>query len=65
VTNIAVDLDQPTTVLDDTAPFHLRCGREAAALRLRRLADLGFDDAILVPRTHTDAHLAEIRALTS
>src|SRR5438876_9819871 len=33
VTNIAVDLDQPTTALDDTAPFHLRCGREAAAER--------------------------------
>jgi len=52
-------------VTNIAAPFHLRCGREAAALRLQRLADLGFDDAILVPRTHTDAHLAEIRALTS
>jgi len=63
VTNIAVDLDQPTTALDDTAPYHLRCGREAAAERLRRLADLGFDDAILVRGTHTESSLAAIRAL--
>ena len=63
VANIAVDLDQPTTTLDDNAPFHLRCGHEAAAERLQRLADLGFDDAILVRRTHTEAHLAAMRAL--
>ncbi len=65
VTNIAVDLDQPTTDLDDTAPFHLRCDRAAAAERLRRLADLGFDDAILVCGTHTEAGLAAIRGLLS
>ena len=63
VTNIAVDLDQLTTALDDTAPFHLRCDRTAAAERLRRLADLGFDDAILVCGTHTEAGLTAIRAL--
>ena len=65
VTNIAVDLDQPTTALDDDAPFHLRCRHEAAALRLQRLADLGFDDAILVRGIHSAAHLAEMRALIS
>jgi alkanesulfonate monooxygenase SsuD/methylene tetrahydromethanopterin reductase-like flavin-dependent oxidoreductase (luciferase family) len=63
VTNIAVDLDQPTTALDDITPYHLRCDRAAAAERLRRLADLGFDDAILVRGTHTEAGLAAIRAL--
>jgi alkanesulfonate monooxygenase SsuD/methylene tetrahydromethanopterin reductase-like flavin-dependent oxidoreductase (luciferase family) len=63
VTNIAVDLDQPTTALDDTAPFHLCCDRAAAADRLRRLADLGFDDAILVRGIHTEAGLAALRAL--
>jgi alkanesulfonate monooxygenase SsuD/methylene tetrahydromethanopterin reductase-like flavin-dependent oxidoreductase (luciferase family) len=62
-TNIAVDLDEPTTALADDAPFHLRCAPRAAAERLRRLADLGFDDAILVRRTHTEADLAAIRAL--
>src|SRR5207249_1048326 len=49
VTNIAVDLEQPTTPLADDAPFQLRCDPAEAARRLRRLADLGFDDAILVP----------------
>jgi alkanesulfonate monooxygenase SsuD/methylene tetrahydromethanopterin reductase-like flavin-dependent oxidoreductase (luciferase family) len=63
VTNIAVDLSQPTTALADDAPFHLRCGPEAAAERLRRLADLGFDDAIVVKRTHTEADLAAMRKL--
>src|SRR5438552_300043 len=28
-TNIALDLDQPTVALDDTAPYQLRCGRAA------------------------------------
>lgn len=62
-TNIAVDLGAPTTELDDDAPFHLRCAPEAAAERLRRLADLGFDDAVLVPSSHAEADLAALRAL--
>src|SRR5262249_50384213 len=63
VTNIAVALDQPSTALADDSPFHLRCGAEVATERLTRLASLGFDDAILVRRTHTEAHLARMRAL--
>jgi alkanesulfonate monooxygenase SsuD/methylene tetrahydromethanopterin reductase-like flavin-dependent oxidoreductase (luciferase family) len=63
VTNIAVDLEEPTAPLPDDGPFHLRCGREAAAERLRRLADLGFDDAILVRRSHNESRLAAMRAL--
>jgi alkanesulfonate monooxygenase SsuD/methylene tetrahydromethanopterin reductase-like flavin-dependent oxidoreductase (luciferase family) len=63
VTNIAADLEASTTDLADDASFHLRCGRDAAADRLRRLADLGFDDAILVRRTHTENDLAALRAL--
>lgn len=62
-TNIAVDLDEPTAALADDAPFHLRCGPADAAERLRRLADLGFDDAVLVPRAATQGHLAALRAL--
>ncbi len=38
-------------------------GREAAAERLRRLDDLGFDDAILVRGAYTEAGLAAMRAL--
>jgi len=63
VTNIAVDLEEPTAPLPDDGPFHLRCDRGAAAERLRRLADLGFDDAILVRRSHTESRLAAMRAL--
>lgn len=63
VTNIAADLGEPTTALDDHASFHLRCAPAAAADRLRRLADLGFDDAVIVQRTPTAAHLTAIRSL--
>lgn len=63
VTNIVTDLDEPTTALDDKAPFHLRCAPDAAAERLRRLAKLGFDDAILLPRRPTEKHLTAMRAL--
>jgi alkanesulfonate monooxygenase SsuD/methylene tetrahydromethanopterin reductase-like flavin-dependent oxidoreductase (luciferase family) len=63
VTNIAVDLDKPTEPMADDAPFHLRCDPNTAATRLKRLVDLGFDDAILVPRGHDQASLAPLRAL--
>jgi hypothetical protein len=63
VTNIAADLDQQDDAMPDDAPFHPRCDARTAAARLERLADLGFDDAILVPAAHTDASLAGLRAL--
>ena len=63
VTNIPADLDEPTARLDDTEPFHLRCAPSVAAERLRRVADLGFDDAVVVPKRPTRAHLAAIRSL--
>ena len=63
VTNLSIDLKAPTTPMGDDEPFHLRCAPDAAAERLRRLADLGFDDAILVPARHTEADLASMRAL--
>jgi alkanesulfonate monooxygenase SsuD/methylene tetrahydromethanopterin reductase-like flavin-dependent oxidoreductase (luciferase family) len=63
VTNIAIDLAEPTTGLPDDQPFHLRCGPAAAADRLKRLADLGFDDAIVVRRSQGEADLAAVRAL--
>jgi len=63
VTNIAVDLTASTTPLEDTAPFHLRCAPDVAAARLRRVADLGFDDAVLVPAAPTESSLAAVRAL--
>ena len=63
VTNIAVDLAAPTQPLLDDAPFHLGCDAATAAARMTRLADLGFDDAILVPRGHGEAELRALRAL--
>ena len=63
VTNIAVDLTAPTTPLADDAPFHLCCAPAAASERLQRLRDLGFDDAVLLVKTPTEANLATARAL--
>jgi alkanesulfonate monooxygenase SsuD/methylene tetrahydromethanopterin reductase-like flavin-dependent oxidoreductase (luciferase family) len=63
VTNIAADLEAPTAAMDDGAPFHLRCAPGVAAERLRRLADLGFDDAVVVTRRPTEQHLAALRGL--
>jgi len=63
VTNIAVDLTVPTTALDDDAPFHLRCTPETAAERLQRLADLGFDDAVLYHQSPTEGDLSTMRGL--
>ena len=63
VTNIAADLAQATAPLADDAPFHLRCAPDAAAERLARLAALGFDDAIVVPRDHAEPTLTALRGL--
>ena len=63
VTNIATDLNEASAAMPDDAPFHLRCDATTAAGRLKRLADLGFDDAVLVPKGHTEAVLAPLRAL--
>jgi alkanesulfonate monooxygenase SsuD/methylene tetrahydromethanopterin reductase-like flavin-dependent oxidoreductase (luciferase family) len=65
VTNIAADLAQSADTMPDDAPFHLRCDAHTAASRLQRLADLGFDEAILVPASHTDASLAGLRTLVN
>jgi len=62
-TNISVDLTGPTEPCPDDGPFHLRCAPEEAARRLRRLRDLGFDDAVLVLRNGSEANLAAARAL--
>ena len=49
--------------MTDDGQFHLRCDPATAAQRLRTLADLGFDDAVLVTRRFTDADLAALRKL--
>ena len=49
--------------MPEEGQFHLRCDPTTAAQRLRMLADLGFDDAVLVTRRYGDADLAALRAL--
>jgi alkanesulfonate monooxygenase SsuD/methylene tetrahydromethanopterin reductase-like flavin-dependent oxidoreductase (luciferase family) len=63
VTNIPVDLTASTSSMSDTEPFHLRCAPDAAADRLRRLAALGFDDAVLMRPAQTERDLAAMRKL--
>lgn len=63
VTNIHVDLSAPTTPMTDTEPFHLRCAPHVAAERLQRLAALGFEDAVFMRPTQTEADLAAMRKL--
>ena len=63
VTNIEVDLTAATAADDDGA-FHLRCRPEAASERLARLADLGFDDAVLFAVDQREPTLRDLRGLT-
>jgi alkanesulfonate monooxygenase SsuD/methylene tetrahydromethanopterin reductase-like flavin-dependent oxidoreductase (luciferase family) len=62
-TNIPVDLDAPTAPMPEEGQFQLRCDPKTAVERLRMLADLGFDDAVLVTRRYGEADLAALRAL--
>jgi alkanesulfonate monooxygenase SsuD/methylene tetrahydromethanopterin reductase-like flavin-dependent oxidoreductase (luciferase family) len=68
VGTIVVDLKAESRPLDEDGRFDLVCGPEEAADRLRRLADLGYDDALLTRANHTEADLPvdvlrQIRAL--
>jgi alkanesulfonate monooxygenase SsuD/methylene tetrahydromethanopterin reductase-like flavin-dependent oxidoreductase (luciferase family) len=68
VGTITVDLHAPSSAFDDSARFNLECGPEEAAERLQRLAELGYDDALLTRANYSDADLPEadlvqIRAL--
>ncbi len=74
VSTCSVDLTAPTTPLGEEEPFHLRCDPDEASRRLGILADLGYDDILLVKADHTRRaplyepdytaeDLAQIRAL--
>jgi alkanesulfonate monooxygenase SsuD/methylene tetrahydromethanopterin reductase-like flavin-dependent oxidoreductase (luciferase family) len=68
VGTITVDLHAPSTAFDESARFNLECGPQEAAERLQRLADIGYDDALLTRANYSDADLPEadlqqIRAL--
>jgi len=68
VSTITVNLHKPTTPFDPDGRFDLECDPAEAAERLQRLADIGYDDALLTRANHTVADLpeedlAQIRAL--
>lgn len=52
ISSVMVDLSEPNARLGDDEPFNLRCGPESAAERLERVADMGYDDVLLVKRDH-------------
>lgn len=57
VATIDVDLNRPESKLDSSEPFNLRCGPESARERLAMLAELGYNDALIVKMNHTEATL--------
>jgi alkanesulfonate monooxygenase SsuD/methylene tetrahydromethanopterin reductase-like flavin-dependent oxidoreductase (luciferase family) len=60
VGTITVDLHAPSTSFDVSARFNLECGPEEAAERLQRLAEIGFDDALLTRANYSEADLPEL-----
>jgi hypothetical protein len=62
ISSVMVDLTQPESHLGVDEPFNLRCGPESAAERLGRLAEIGYDDVLLVKaqegRSLYEAHLS-------
>ena len=68
LSTITVNLRAPSTPFDESQRFTLECGPQEATERLQRLAELGFDDALLMRPNYSDADLPEadltqIRAL--
>jgi alkanesulfonate monooxygenase SsuD/methylene tetrahydromethanopterin reductase-like flavin-dependent oxidoreductase (luciferase family) len=53
VSSVLVDLTEPESHLADDEPFNLFCGPQSAAERLGRLAEMGYDDVLLVKRDST------------
>lgn len=62
-TNVVVRLGDSASPDGPDDPCDLRCPRDVAAARLRRLRDMGFDDVVLVSRQIDLEPLREIRAL--
>jgi len=52
ISSCMIDLSAPNEKLDDEAAFQLRCGPEEASERLHKVAELGFDDILLVKHDH-------------
>src|SRR5215470_4941802 len=63
VTNVVEHLGQPRSPDGPDDPCDLKCPRDVARARLRRLREWGFDDIVLVPGGHDPAQLADLREL--
>jgi hypothetical protein len=57
ISSCMIDLTAPTTPLSEDDPFHLRCDPREAADRLHRVAELGFDDVLLVKQDHARSRI--------
>jgi alkanesulfonate monooxygenase SsuD/methylene tetrahydromethanopterin reductase-like flavin-dependent oxidoreductase (luciferase family) len=63
LTNVVVDLRNVASPDGPDDPCNLVGPADVARARLRRIADLGFDDLVLVSRRHDSQSLGELRAL--
>lgn len=64
LTNVVVDLESPAASAEGPDdPFDLVGPPERARARLARIAQLGYDDVVLVSRRHDPAQLDRLRAL--
>jgi alkanesulfonate monooxygenase SsuD/methylene tetrahydromethanopterin reductase-like flavin-dependent oxidoreductase (luciferase family) len=60
VSTIRVNLHAESTApFDEDATFNLECSEAEARYRLQRLAELGYDDALLTRANHTEADITE------
>ena len=59
VATIRVNLHEAGTPFDEDASFNLECPPAEARERLQRLADLGYDDALLSRANHSEADITE------
>jgi hypothetical protein len=57
ISSCMIDLTAPTEPLSEDDPFHLRCDPKEAADRLHRVAELGFDDVLLVKQDHARSRI--------
>ncbi len=62
-TNIPVDLTASSKPLSEEDHLDLRCNPAEARDRLQKLADAGFDDAVVTVTDFSEAHMAAVREL--
>jgi alkanesulfonate monooxygenase SsuD/methylene tetrahydromethanopterin reductase-like flavin-dependent oxidoreductase (luciferase family) len=59
VATVTIDLSKPEASLDEDADFSLACGPRSAAERIQMLAELGYDDVLMVRMNHSEADITE------